>query len=143
MENHGFVMLCNGVSAGAARGGVSVAMGPEAVGAWIAAGTSVLYFGPRIFAGEFKLPDCKNREMVVRFVSAYAPVSTSSQKVRNAYLDDLQKCVTSCNDEEVLSIATNASASMGTRSDHDQVLGPFGISKQHSAGHLFWIFVRL
>ena len=96
-------------------------------------------FGPRTIAVKFKLLDCKNRKMVrvVRFVSAYAPVSSSSQKVRNEYLHDLQKCVMSCNDEEVLIIATDANALMGICSGHDQVLEPFGISKQNSAGYLF------
>mmetsp|Transcript_37802 Transcript_37802/g.100439 ORF Transcript_37802/g.100439 Transcript_37802/m.100439 type:complete len:358 (-) Transcript_37802:868-1941(-) len=138
VENHGFVMLCNGVTSGACRGGVSIVMSPQAVEAWIAAGSSVMYFGPRIIAVKFKLLDCKNRKMAVRFVSAYAPVSTSGQKVRNEYLDELQKCIISCSDEEVLIIGTDANASMGTRtSATDHVLGPYGISKQNVAGHLF------
>ena len=115
VENHGFVMLCNGVSAGAARGGVSIVMSPKAVDAWISAGSSVMYFGTRIIAVKLKLLDSKNRKMVVRFVSAYAPFSTSARKVRNEYLDDLQKCIMSCSDKEVLIIATDANASMGTR----------------------------
>lgn len=138
VENQGFVMQCNGVSSGASRGGVAIVLSPQAVEAWIAAGSSVMYFGPRIIAVKFKLFDSKKREMVVRFVSAYAPVSSTSQKVRDEYLDDLQRCIMSCNDDEVLIVATDANASMGTRtSAKDQVLGPFGISKQNAAGHLF------
>ena len=43
VENHGFIMQCNGNLSGPSRGGVSIVMSPEAVNAWIAAGSNVMY----------------------------------------------------------------------------------------------------
>jgi exonuclease III len=138
--NHGPpVKLCSRGSLG-----VAIALDPSAKKAWESAGCTVLYFGIRIIAVRLKVTSFKGKkkEADIYLVSAYAPDSGKSRQEHDEYNAHLQRCFDSCGDDEVLIMGTDANASVGARSKHDDVRAPdrdrvrghFGSSYTNKAG---------
>ena len=77
-------------------------------------------------------------------VSAYAPTTSSTKVVRDAYKEDLQTCLDECRKSEWLVLCTDANAALGTkRNKKDEVLGPHGIKRTNDAGdELYQLLAR-
>jgi exonuclease III len=122
--------------------GVAIALSPDARKAWERAGSQRLYFGLRIIATRLRIIDNASRPLMIFLVSAYSPTGAAPQAEREEYAAQLQQCINSCRKGEVLVIGTDANASPGIRSKHDnkyeagrdQVRGPFGANYQNKAG---------
>jgi exonuclease III len=119
--------------------GVAIVLSAAARDAWISAGSKVCFFGKRIIATSLQIVDPAGRPFLIYLVSAYAPDSSKPQRDHDEYEENLECCVASCPKTAVLIIGSDANASIGVRSRHDQqkddrVCGPFGIDKTNAAG---------
>jgi hypothetical protein len=122
--------------------GVAVVLSKNAQKAWEDAGSQVLRYGLRVVAVRLTTQDTRGRPIHIFLVSAYAPVGSAKWHDREAYYTNLQQCINECKRHEVLIVGTDANASCGVRSKHDneyepgrdQVRGPFGALYQNRAG---------
>ena len=139
-DNRGLLIVQHGNARknrknGRVSGGVAIVLSPEAKRAFVAAGSQVLNFGERILAVRLKLVDAKKRTVNILFVSAYFPVGAASPTIRQEFYLELERCIASCSENEILLIGADCNSSMGTRSAaRDAVLGPFGLPHRNKAG---------
>ena len=85
----------------------------------------------------------KKRTINIFFASAYFPVTvgTTSPTNRLDFYLDLEHCIASCSEKEILLIGADCNLSMGTRSSvRDAVLGPFGHPHRNKAGTVLYEF---
>jgi hypothetical protein len=151
-EDSGCVILNHGPPAKLCRRGslgVAIVIARRARRAWEKAGSQALYFGLRIIATRLHLEDGKGRPVAVYLVSAYAPIGAAPRAEREVYNSQLQACMNECGKHEILVIGTDANASAGVRSAHDdpyapgrdRVRGPFGMEYQNAAGRELCTFL--
>jgi hypothetical protein len=144
-QNGDFVILNNGPTAKLCRRGslgVSIVLSKRAKQAWEDAGCQVHCFGLRVLATRLSVRDKRGVPVTILLVSAYSPIGSAPKAEREAYWDQLQACIDTCAKGEVLVIGTDANASAGRRSCHDnayaagrdQVRGPFGEPHENTAG---------
>jgi hypothetical protein len=146
IENHnGNIIINHGPPTKLCRRGslgVSIVISREAKPAWERAGAQKLYFGLRILATCLHVEQPGGKIAKLFLVSAYAPIGASTQTVHDLYESDLQRCIDSCNKDEILIVGTDANASCGVRADtddpfnydRDQVRGKYGIKHENKAG---------
>ncbi len=120
-------------------GGVAIILSPDAVRAWIKAGSCVLHFGNRILAIKLEMEDIKGELVTVMLATSYPPVGNAKEHIRHAFTEDMEHIMEAPKigpkSNEVLLVCIDANASMGTRSHiQDRVLGPFSVDKVNSAG---------
>jgi len=126
-ENRGFIFLHNGLAEKpCTRGaqGVAIILAPAAQKAWQKAGEQRLYFGSRIIATRLELLDAAKRTISIYLVSSYAPDSGRPQTEHVEYEGQLQRCLEECRRHEILVVGTDANASLGIRSRHNDVGSP-------------------
>ncbi len=76
---------------GHSSGGVAIILSPDAVRAWIKAGSCVLHFGNRILAVKLEMEDTTGKSVTVMFATAYSPIGAAQENVRQAFAADMKK----------------------------------------------------
>ena len=138
-EKYGYYIIQHGSDSkppkGHPSGGVAIILSPDAVRAWIKAGSCVLHFGNRILAIKLEMEDTTGKSVTVMFATAYSPIGAAQENVRQVFAADMEKLMEAPKSNEVLLICIDANASLGTRTHaHDRVMGPFGVDRVNSAG---------
>ena len=142
-RNEGFTFLEHGLAEKVChRGsqGVAIVLSPDARKAWERAGSLRMTFGERILATRLIVLDSQKRPLTIFLVSAYAPDSSRPVEEHEAYANNLQRCFQACGNA-ILVTGTDANASIGVRSQHDdretpgyRVCGQHGIAWENAAG---------
>ena len=95
--------------------GVAIVLSPEGAKAWEAAGCEKMYFGTRVMAIRLEFMDDHGRPQRVMLACGYAPVGAAPEEERAEFLDNLSEVVSKVGHREVLLLATDSNASMGTK----------------------------
>ena len=108
-ETYGYHIIQHGSdskpSRGHPSGGVAIILSPDAVRAWIKAGSCVLHFGTnRILAIKLEMEDITCKPVTVMLASSYAPVSAAKENDRLAFAVDMEHLMQAPNSNEVLLI---------------------------------------
>jgi hypothetical protein len=117
--------------------GVGIFLSPQARAAWSDAGNWKQTFGPRILGIRLSLKDQKMRTITIFLVSAYAPHSGSPKSVKEDYAKQLESCLSSSHEQDIVVMGTDANASLGKcqlGTHTDPVVGPFGLPHRNEAG---------
>ena len=152
LQNENCLLLLSGLNPDIAskRGsqGVGIVLSGSGVDSWQKAGCEIHNISPRVIAIRMMVQDTRNRDIFVFLISAYAPVSSESDAVWEAYYDELEECMQRMRAGDVLLIGTDSNASVGTRAfaDEDETagsgpLGPHGISHVNKSGRRFRSFL--
>ena len=130
--------------------GVAIALSPDAIAAWRAAGSELHNdIGARVIAIRLLVKDHKDNDVFVFLVSAYAPVSTATDVVWDDYYDKLQTCIGRRRTEDILLIGTDSNSSIGRTiytADNENIsrpVGSNGLNHQNQSGRRFRTFLSL
>ena len=125
--------------------GVAIALGQEGFECWKAAGFELHNnFGARLIAMRLIVSDCKNNEVGLYIISAYAPVGNDDDVIWEQYLTDLNQCISRKRAGDMLIIGTDTNASFGRKAKGDtreKNVGLFGIDHVNDSGRRFRTFL--
>ena len=152
LQNSGCVLLTAGLkrNENVKRGsqGVGIVLSRSAVSCWEEAGCEVHRdFGARVIAVRMVAKDSRNADISLFLVSAYAPVSTSSEETWSAYYEQLQDCIDRRRPGDILLIGTDSNASIGVQASSDgegyTPVGRCGIDHINQSGRRFRNFLAV
>ena len=108
--------------------GVGIVLNADGVEAWKAGGCELHNdLGARVIAVRLLLKDDTNRDVAVFLLSAYAPVSSAPDSVRDEYYDQLDECMQRKRHDDILVIGTDSNSSIGTVAlNNEHNAGPVG-----------------
>ena len=122
------------------KGGVGIALSQLAIQSWKDAGSDVYTnFGKRIVAIRLCLKDRNDKNIFIYLVSAYAPVGVADDNVWDTFLENLERCIYSKRESDILIIGSDTNSSLGTnnnpRNDNTMSsIGKFGLPHCNKAG---------
>ena len=150
LEHDQYVLITSGLDPAVLKGkrgsqGVAIALSPDGVTAWKAAGGEVhTNLGARVIAVRLLLKDQHNRDVGVFLISAYAPIGNASDDVWDTYFEQLDRCFARKKPNDILLIGTDSNSSMGHSSDrNDGPLGCFGLQHTNNSGFRFLSYVTI
>ena len=131
------------------KGGVGIVLSQPAIQAWKDAG-SVVYtnFGKRIIAIRLCLKDRNNKNIFIYLVSAYAPIGIADVNVWDTFLENLERCIHSKRESDILIIGSDTNSSLGTNNNpkNDNAMssvGKFGLQHCNKAGIRLTTFLEI
>ena len=118
--------------------GVGFILNQEAIKAWKDGGCELHKTSARIIAFRLLLEDQHKKTVGLFLVSAYAPVGVADETQWDAFLNDLEECVSKKRPDDLLLIGSDTNSSMGccigSVDNSRPSLGHFGISHVNDAG---------
>ena len=143
-------MISTGLDAALLKGkrgsqGVAIALNPDGVIAWKAAGCeSHTDLGARIMAIRLLLKDQQKRDVGVFIISAYAPVGNAPDDVWDIFFEQLDSCIARKTSNDILVIGTDTNSSMGHAIENDDgPLGNFGLPHVNDSGRRFLSYLSI
>ena len=98
----------NSVTCRLGKEGVGIVLSKAATDAWKLAGSKTYTdFGSRIIATRLLVKDNSNKDCFLYLVSAYAPIGVADQQIWDAFLTNLQKCIATKPNSDILLIGCN------------------------------------
>ena len=136
--------------------GVGILLSPEGVNAWHAAGDAWSAVSSRIVTARLKLASVGMRQagggrcssdIYLTVISAYAPTFRAPSHIKEAFWNDLQRCLAVVPDSDKLLMLGDFNARVGYhRSEGDVwsgVLGYYGLDVRNQAGEDFLHFCEI
>ena len=154
LENGQYSLVLSGMEAAQLQGkrgsqGVGIALSPEGVLAWKAAGSEEhTDLGARVMAVRLLLRDSCNKDVGVFIISAYAPVGTEDDDVWNSFFEKLDQCIARKRSNDVLVIGTDSNSSMGVSTDESTNIhicprGKYGLGHINNSGRRFLSYLAV
>ena len=150
LEHGQFRMITAGLDQTLLKGkrgsqGVAIALNPDGVSAWKAAGCeSHTDLGARVMAVRLLLKDKQSRDVGVFLISAYAPVGNAPDDVWDIFFEQLDRCIARKKREDILVIGTDSNSSMGRATEqNDGPLSSFGLPHVNESGRRFLSYLTI
>jgi len=130
------------------KGGVGIVLSKTARDAWNSAGSIVFTdFGPRIIAVRLLVKDNSNKDCHVYLVPAYAPIGVADQLLWDSFLTNLQTCIDTKPEKDILLIGCDTNSSLGINLNNRTTtsmtsVGKFGLSHCNASGIRFSSFLE-
>lgn len=150
LEHGQYMLITSGLDQSLLEGkrgsqGVAIALSPDGVSAWKAAGGEThTDLGARVMAVRLLLKDRKNKDVGVFLISAYAPVGNASDDVWDVYFDQLDRCMGRKQNDDILVIGSDCNSSLGyAKEENDGPLGCYGLQHTNDSGRRFLSFLAI
>ena len=116
--------------------GVAIALNPDGVLAWKAAGCEAhTDLGAHVMAVCLLLKVLQNIVVGVFFISEYAPVGNAPDEVWDMYFEQLDRCMVRRQNADILIIGSDCNSSMGHATENwGGPLGYYGVQHSNDSG---------
>jgi len=131
------------------KGGVGIALSQLAIQSWKDAGSVIFTnFGKRVIAIRLCIKDRNHKIISVYLVSAYAPIGVADNNVWDTFLENLERCIDSKRESDILFIGCDTNSSLGTSNEPRKDItmssvGKFGLPHCNKAGIRLTTFLEI
>ena len=91
--------------------------------------------------------DCRNKDIGVFLISAYAPIGVAKESEWQEFFSDLDDCIAKRQGKDILVIGSDTNSSMGYSIQHSDdsrhSLGRFGLQHVNDAGRRFLSYLAI
>ena len=128
--------------------GVGIALSPQAVDAWRAAGCELHDdLGARVIAVRLLMRDKEGKDIGIFLVSAYAPIGIADENLWENFFNSLDTCVARKHNGDILVIGADTNSSMGcsgsAETGNRATLGRFGLEHTNDSGRRFASYLAI